>query len=144
MRPAFQPTPDPTFSLMGIDVALLADEHDTAGAWEAIHQSVSPGAGSPLHTISGDKLFVVLDGELVLIIGDDEHVAGPGGTGFVPTGVAHRFENRSDREARLLVVTSGAGHVRFLAGMADLGARGPADRDAVTAHAAAHGVALLV
>ena len=143
METTYRPAPTTSFRLMGIDVAILADEVDTSGAWEAIHQTVAPGGGSPLHTLGNDKLFVVLDGELVLHIDGVARPSQAGTSATVPAGVPHRFENASDRPARLLVVTTGGGHVRFLAGMAELAAGGKPDRSAVLAHAEAHHVTLL-
>lgn len=144
MRAEYRPTLPEPFRLMGVEVASLADHSDTGGAWEAIHQTVAPGAGSPLHTLGVDKLFVVLEGELVLVVGDEEHPSAPGATATVPAGVPHRFQNRSNAVARLLVVTSGANHVGFLSGLAALTAAGSPDPAEVRAHAAAHHVELLV
>lgn len=143
MRTRHRPTSPTTFHLMGIDVAVLADADDTSGAWEAIHQTVAPGAGSPLHTLGADKLFVVLEGELTLVVDGEEHPSGAGATATVPAGVPHRFENRSDRPGRLLVVTSGAGHVDFLAGLAQLAAGGRPTPEAMAAHAARYDVQIL-
>lgn len=97
----------------------------------------------PLHTLGVDKLFVVLEGELVLVVGDQEHPSSAGATATVPAGVPHRFQNRSRHDARLLVVTSGANQVSFLSGLAALTAGGAPDPAAVTSHAAGHHVELL-
>jgi mannose-6-phosphate isomerase-like protein (cupin superfamily) len=140
----YRPRPDAEFSMRGISITPLATAADTTGAWEAIHQRVAPGGGSPLHTLGADKLFVVLAGEPTLIIGGVEHTAGPGASATVPAGVPHRFENRSSADAELLVVTSGSGHIDFLRGMAELGRDATPTGEALRAHAAAHHVELLV
>jgi mannose-6-phosphate isomerase-like protein (cupin superfamily) len=144
MHTTYRPHPQPEFALRGIAVTPLATAADTAAAWEAIHQRVSPGGGSPMHTLGTDKLFVVLAGEPTLIIDGVERVAGPGASATVPPGVPHRFENRSGGDAELLVITSGADHVEFLRGMAQLGRDGGPTVEALHAHAAAHHVELLV
>jgi uncharacterized cupin superfamily protein len=144
MITTYRPTPQAEFSLRGIAVTPLAAAAETADAWEAIHQHVSPGGGSPLHTLGTDKLFVVLAGEPTLVIDGVEQVAGPGASATVPAGVPHRFENRSAADAELLVVTSGADHVDFLRGMAELGRTSGSTSEALRAHAAAHHVELLV
>lgn len=143
MRTEHRPASPTTFSLMGIDVAVLADGADTADAWEAVHQTVAPGAGSPMHTLATDKLFVVLEGELTLIVDGTEHVSEAGATATVPAGVPHRFENRADRPGRLLVVTSGGGHVAFLGALAELAAGGRPTPAAMAACAAEHEVRIL-
>lgn len=143
MRTEYHPASPARFSLMGIDVAVLADGTDTADTWEAIHQTVSPGAGSPMHTLTADKLFVVLEGELTLVIDGAEYAAEAGATATVPAGVPHRFENRGDRPGRLLVVTSGGGHVTFLAGLAELAAGGRPTPTEMAAYAAEHDVRIL-
>jgi mannose-6-phosphate isomerase-like protein (cupin superfamily) len=144
MITSYRPSPQAEFALRNIAVTPLAVAADTADAWEAIHQRVSPGGGSPLHTLGTDKLFVVLAGEPTLIIDGVEQVAGPGASATVPAGVPHRFENRSAGDAELLVVTSGAGHVEFLRGMAELGRENSPTAEALQAHAVAHHVELLV
>jgi uncharacterized cupin superfamily protein len=144
MITTYRPRPQAEFSLRDIAVTPLADAADTADAWEAIHQRVAPGGGSPLHTLGTDKLFVVLAGEPTLVIDGVEQVAGPGASATVPAGVPHRFENRSADDAELLVITSGRGHVEFLRGMAELGRESMPTAEALRAHAAVHHVELLV
>jgi hypothetical protein len=56
---------------------------------------------------------------------------------------AHCYQNRSGAPARLLVITTGAGQLAFLAGMAQLAAFAPPAPDALAAHNAAPGVTLL-
>lgn len=143
MQATYHPTPTTEFSMRGIDISPLAADSATGGAWEAIHQRVAPGGGSPLHTLACDKLFVVLAGELTLVVGGDEHVAGPGASATVPAGVPHRFENRSGSPAELLVVTTGRGHVDFLRGMADLGRDGAPTAEELRTHAERFDVELL-
>lgn len=143
MRTSAPTTPEPAFAMRGIEVSPLVDADDTASAWEAVHQRVAPGGGSPLHTLGVDKLFVVLEGELVFTIDGAEHAGTTGATATVAAGVPHCFRNRSDAPAVVLAVTSGGGHVDFLEGMARLGADGPPPADALRSHAAAHHVELL-
>jgi mannose-6-phosphate isomerase-like protein (cupin superfamily) len=144
MITTYRPHPAAEFSMRGISISPLAAAPATANGWEAIHQRISPGGGSPLHTLDADKLFVVLAGQPTLIIDGVEHLARPGASATVPAGVAHRFENCSSTDAELLVVTSGGGHVQFLRGMAELGRDGTPTAEALRAHAAAHHVELLV
>ena len=63
-----------------------------------------------------DDAFLVLDGELTFVLGDEE-VAAPAGTFvLVPPGVEHTFENRTDRPVRMVNVHAPAGFDRRLMG----------------------------
>lgn len=143
MKVTHHPQPVPKFSMMGIAVTPLVTDADTAGGWEAVLQAVGPGGGSPLHTIAAHKLFVVLSGVITFVIDGEELESGPGASATVPAGVPHRFQNRSDAPAQLLVVTSDGGHIAFLEGLAALSAAGPVDPMTLRAHAREHHVELL-
>ena len=132
-----------TFSVRGATVLPLAEAADTGGAWEAFVLDLAPGTSSPLHTLSADKLFSVLDGTVALTVDDRQVDAASGTSAHVPAGIAHRYENTSGRPARMLVVTSDASQLAFLRGMGRLAAGGPPSPEALAAHTAAHGVRLL-
>ena len=154
-----------TFPLMGARAQVLATGDDTADAWEALELDLGPGARSPLHTLSADKLFHVVAGRVAVTVGDevrdvgvrdaersgagpsDEDAersgAGPSSTVFVPAGVPHRYENTSGERARMLVIVTGRSQVEFLRGMSRLTADGRPDPAAVAEHTRAHGVAIL-
>lgn len=132
-----------TFSVLGATVLPIASAQDTDGAWEAFVLDLAPGARSPLHTLSTDKVFTVLEGTVTLTVAAEVTTATSGTTAHVPAGTPHRYENTSGAPGRLLVITSGAGQLAFLAGMSGLSAGGPPDAAAVAEHAAAHGVRLL-
>jgi quercetin dioxygenase-like cupin family protein len=128
------------FSMMGIDAVAMVTDTDTAGAWEAIEQTVSPGSGSPLHTIGGDKLFYVVAGTLDLTIGDEVRPTQAGGFAFVPGGTPHRFHNASGTPATLVVVAGGGGHVRFLQGLSEMSVAGTLTPERMRAHGEPFGV----
>jgi quercetin dioxygenase-like cupin family protein len=128
------------FSLMGVRVNVLAEAEETEASYEAIVQTVAPGGGSPPHTIAAGKVFFVLDGEVTISVDGDARRAPAGTVAHVPRGAVHNFRNEGSEPARLLVITTGDGHVDFLAGLARLAAAGPPDPAAVDAHSSAHGV----
>jgi quercetin dioxygenase-like cupin family protein len=80
------------------------------------------GFGPPLHRhIHEDEFFVVLDGEVRFTSGDVEAIAKPGGSAFLPHGLAHSFQVIS-AEARFVTVTgSTTGSPRFDGMIAELG-----------------------
>ena len=131
------------FPLMGAEIAPIAAAAETGGAYELIESTVAPGGGSPPHTLECDKVFYVLEGEITLVSAGDEHTGRAGTAVGVPAGTSHNYRNDSGAPARMLVLTSGPGHVEFLRGMSRLAAGGPPDPAAVEAHAARHGVRLI-
>lgn len=67
--------------------------------------TVPPGAGTPRHLHEVDEeILYVLDGEITLVLGNETHTVGPGGTAFIPPGTWMQVTNRSDKPARVLGV----------------------------------------
>jgi quercetin dioxygenase-like cupin family protein len=66
------------------------------------------GASPPVHTHPQDESYVVLDGELTLVAGEERERLAPGGAAVVPMGVPHTFRVDSDG-ARVLVLSTPAG-----------------------------------
>ena len=78
---------------------------ESQGRLIAFEASEPPGGGPPLHTHANEEeCFFVLEGEVTLTIDGRIITAKPGESAFVPRGAAHCFENRSKREARVLVL----------------------------------------
>jgi mannose-6-phosphate isomerase-like protein (cupin superfamily) len=66
--------------------------------------------GPPVHEHAAeDDSFYILEGELTVLVGDEELRAGPGTFVLVPPGVRHTIANRSDSVARFLNVHAPAG-----------------------------------
>jgi uncharacterized cupin superfamily protein len=110
----------------GTGVTVKVSEAETGGLYTIWEGRVPPGtvgAGPHLHR-ERDEFFYVLDGELVLRVGDERHTARAGTFAFVPRGIVHGFHNASEDEATLLVVHHPAGFERFLEEMQALAARG--------------------
>jgi mannose-6-phosphate isomerase-like protein (cupin superfamily) len=69
-----------------------------------------PGDGPPLHVHpEEDDAFYILEGEIVMIVEEDEIVVGPGTFVLVPPGVGHTFANRTQAVARIVNVHAPAG-----------------------------------
>ena len=73
--------------------------------------TMAPGRmGPPPHKHADeDDSFLVLDDELVFILGDEEIVAKAGTFVLVPPGVDHTFRNPTDHPVRILNVHAPAG-----------------------------------
>ena len=71
------------------------------------------GASPPLHTHPQDESYVVLDGRLTIVAGDERFDLDTSGAAVVPLGVAHTFRVDS-KTARVLVLSTPAGLERLV------------------------------
>ena len=121
----------------GTGVTVKAAGAETDGlctVWEGRVPPGAVGAGAHYH-LGRDEVFYVLEGELVLRIGDEQHLARAGTFAFVPRNTVHGFHNASTAAAALLVMHHPAGFEQFLEGMQELAARhgSKEERDALAA-----------
>ena len=109
----------------GTGVTVKASEAETGGLYTVWEGRVPPGTvgAGPHYHRERDEFFYVLEGELVLHIGDERHTAGAGTFVFVPRDTIHGFHNASSESATILVVHHPAGFERFLEEMQQLAAR---------------------
>ena len=109
----------------GAGVTVKASEGETGGLFTVWEGRVPPGTvGAGPHYHRGrDEFFYVLEGEVVLRIGDERHMARAGTFAFVPRETVHGFHNASSASATLLVVHHPAGFEQFLEEMQKLTAR---------------------
>jgi uncharacterized cupin superfamily protein len=109
----------------GTGVTVKASGTETGSlctVWEGQVPPGTVGAGPHYHR-ERDELFYVLEGEVVLRIGDETHRARAGTFAFVPRETVHGFHNASSDSATLLVVHHPAGFEQFLEEMQTLAAR---------------------
>ena len=98
---------------MGALMQFKAVGEDTAGQFWLAEQHSVQGYASPLHKHSReDELFIMLDGELSIRVGDESYAAPAGSISFAPRGLPHAFRVES-RTARFLIVTTPAGFERW-------------------------------
>jgi mannose-6-phosphate isomerase-like protein (cupin superfamily) len=92
------------------NVEFLARSQDTPRFNLALITIAPRREGPPAHVHAAeDDSFYVLEGELTVLLGDAEVVAGPGTFVLVPPEVTHTFANRGDVPVRLLNVHAPAG-----------------------------------
>ena len=102
--------------------AAAAETDGGCSVWEGRVGPGMVGAGPHYHhTI--DEFFYVLEGEVVLLIGDETHTARAGTFAFVPRGTIHGFRNTSSEHATLLAVHNRSGFERYVEELAALTAR---------------------
>jgi quercetin dioxygenase-like cupin family protein len=123
----------------------------TGGAFSLAENLNRRGHGSPVHVHDQeDETLFVLDGELRVFIGEEEHPAGPGTVAVLPRRLRHAYVVTS-ATARFLTLHIPAGFEQFAA-EAGQPARaltlppepaGPPDPDALAQLAARHGITIL-
>lgn len=105
LGPAEGRTPEP-LNVVGEETLVKVGPADSDGQLAAFHLVAPPMSGPPLHVhMREDEWFYVLDGELVFEIDGVRAPVGPGGSVWLRRGVVHRYQNFTDRDARLLIAT---------------------------------------
>jgi quercetin dioxygenase-like cupin family protein len=100
--------------IVGDTMTFKATAAQTGGSMTAVEVLAAPGGGPPPHVhASEDEMWFVLDGEFEILHGDQTLRLTAGGFAFVPRGTLHRFENVSDRPARVLIVFTPGGFDGF-------------------------------
>ena len=93
------------------EVVIKATAEDTGGAFVVTEVLLEGGfAGPPRHYHQRlHETLYLLEGEMVLTVGEDEAVLGPGGFASIPPGTVHTFRNDGERPVRALNVNAPAG-----------------------------------
>jgi mannose-6-phosphate isomerase-like protein (cupin superfamily) len=98
---------------MSIHVHLRGDDSD--GRLAVVELVMAAGVGGPplhVHRKHGEG-FDVLEGEVAFQMGDELVTAGPGALAFAAAGTPHTLANRTDRDARMLVLCAPAGFEEY-------------------------------
>lgn len=99
----------PPLGVDGIDFCVKLGEAGQGRRVAVFELETRSGEEPPDHTHSTeDEIFYVLEGDLTFRCGDETLDVGDGGFVFLPRGIEHGYQIRSDRPARLLVVTAPA------------------------------------
>lgn len=87
------------------DAAIFLETAEESGGERTLLEiELAPGGGNALHVHTAfAEHFEVLEGELVVQVGRQEHVLGPGGTATAPPRTLHRFFSRSSAPTRFRV-----------------------------------------
>jgi quercetin dioxygenase-like cupin family protein len=123
----------------------------TNGAFALVENLNRRGNGSPVHVHDQEEeTLFVLDGELQVFVGEEEHIAGPGTVAVLPKRLRHAYVVTS-ATARFLTLHIPAGFEQFAAEVGE-----PAqtlalppqsavlpDRAALAETAARHGITIL-
>jgi quercetin dioxygenase-like cupin family protein len=116
----------------------------TDGAFALLESTGPAGDQTPLHVHhADDEGFYVLEGEITLWVGDNQHVLRAGESVLAPHGVPHTVRV-GDRDARWLVTSTPAGFEAFVraVGSTEPQAALPSS-DELARVAAEHGIEIL-
>jgi quercetin dioxygenase-like cupin family protein len=79
-----------------------------------LDMKIKPGFGAPAHiSATEDKLFIVLEGTLKYLVGDNTEVVETGARVQVPKGMVHGFTNVGSGDARHILVSTPRRHEEF-------------------------------
>jgi quercetin dioxygenase-like cupin family protein len=79
-----------------------------------LDMKIKPGLGAPAHiSATEDKLFIVLEGTLKYLVGDNSEVVETGARVQVPKGMVHGFTNVGSGDARHILVSTPRRHEEF-------------------------------
>ncbi len=114
----------------GLGVVFKLFGTDTGGRFAIVEHPLAPGTlGGPSHVHHNeDEASYVLEGEIMVQIGDQLIQASSGTLIFKPKGISHTFWNQGSVPARILEIISPAGFEKYFEELAELVApAGPPD-----------------
>ncbi|MCE3266928.1 MAG: cupin protein [Solirubrobacterales bacterium] len=130
-----------TFGEVSMEVLATADS--TAGAMTAIVET-PPLADTPAHVHANeDELFVALEGEHAITVGDEESTIGPGEAVFAPRGIPHSQRRVVEGEGRIMFVCTPGGLEGFFRELARADADGTLGPDTYAAASERYGITWL-
>jgi mannose-6-phosphate isomerase-like protein (cupin superfamily) len=97
-------------------MTILVRASQTGGAFGAVEGIGPAGSSPPLHVHTReDEVMVLLEGSMLIRIGEETVHAEPGSVTFLPRGVPHTFLVEGDAPARLISMAMPGGFEEFFA-----------------------------
>jgi len=95
------------------NIKLLLSGEESAGRFMVSLITLAPGFGPPPHhQPQEDELFLVVDGEVEITIGNETKTVGQGDFAYAPPNTTHAFRAIGDKPAVLFSINSPGGHER--------------------------------
>ena len=108
-----------TVSMPGNKMSFVHREPDSAySIVEWVAEPGAPGSSVHIHRVT-DEAFYVLEGTFGFQLGEETVEVSAGAFVFAPKGVVHAFWNQGPSPARMLVMMSPSGFVRYLEELAE-------------------------
>lgn len=127
--------------LQGEKLHFLLTGHHTGGAFALFIDEVPPNGGPPLHIHHReDETFYILEGELMIQVGEEQFAAPAGSSVFLPRGIPHTFTNVGAKTAHALVVLTPGGLEGFFAEVEPLVTQPEPDMPEILTIAAKYGI----
>lgn len=103
VRPMSMPEERPVERARGASIQVLLGPEDGTPNFVTRRFTLAPGGRIPCHRHPAiEHEQIVLEGEMVIAFDDREQVVRTGDCIFIPAGVAHWYENRTDAPVRFL------------------------------------------
>lgn len=71
---------------------------------QCVEMTLQPGGSIPTHPKDSDALFYIIEGEVTVVIGDEEQCVTAGTFVESPKELVHGIQNHSDAVAKVLVI----------------------------------------
>ncbi len=105
-----EPTSGRVVSFVGNRATFKVRGDQTSGAFSIVEMFYAPGNFTPPHRHEKtDEVAYILDGELGVMVAEEDFMAGPGSFVVRPKGVPHALWNITDRPVHLLDMYTPAG-----------------------------------
>jgi quercetin dioxygenase-like cupin family protein len=109
-----------TYDMGRIRAVFKADGAETANGYSISEWRLEPNTTGPgAHSHPEDDVFYVIDGTMMLLVGDEWMEAPQGSFVLVPGGTTHDFENRSSAPAAVLNFSYPGGFEPHMAGIVE-------------------------
>jgi quercetin dioxygenase-like cupin family protein len=83
----------PAYRMLDLLWLVLVDGRETGGAFSVMEQWMRQGSGPPiLHVHPIDEWFYVMEGEMIVELGDQTIIGHAGDSLWIPRGTVHRFK----------------------------------------------------
>ena len=127
-------------SFGGVTMDVLATAEETGGALTAIVE-LPPLLDTPVHIHANeDELFIAIEGEHVITLGEEEITIGPGEAVFAPRGIPHSQRRVVEGEGRIMFVCTPGGLEGFFRELARAEAEGRLGPDVYAAASEQYGI----
>lgn len=135
------PTPEQAHYVLGETLRPMLT--NAMGSAVEIFDTKGPAnAGPPLHTHAWEEIYVVLEGELEVTVGDKTSLLRAGGYAHVPANTPHGYRNVT--EAHFLTIVTRGNAAKFFKQVSTEVEMSPPDLAGVLRVGATHGITFLV